>query len=461
MTDDRDQDKDQGPHLSGVPREDTGPDPDDLADGRAVTEDDLRPPEDSDDVAGHDDPGEAPRLSRLEGAQSAASDLSRMGIDPRSLGIDVPSAPATRPARPDPDPAGGRRAAVADRSAAHQPGRIGPGPATGAGAGVGTDRETGQDTNVVRLRAEEPIAARTEPESAGSPAQRTPSQFESAVARTTVQPPTRPDPMRMLRTVARGLATPDAAASVQQERELIEAVRRRQTDRRLIAFVSGKGGVGCSAVAAGVGTTLMAMRDDRSVLVDVQQGSPSLGEWLGASGVCSVADMIARREDFEAPQAPSGLGVVDGARWDNAIGRSDVSGVLERLGVDHTFHLLDVGDDAGEAGHTAMARADLVVLVGGPGPAGAAAAAAALDRIRYVNPDAAGRVVSVLVCMHDATYRGAQRELAPGASGFPGLVVPPDPLLQGGGRFDPAALASATRESYLRVSAAVVTGDRR
>lgn len=439
MNDDRGRDESRGSHLSGVPSDAGAPDPDDLAEGRPAPEDDLRPPE----VSEEPDPSgdEGPRLSRLERAQSAAGDLSRMGIDPRSLGIDVP--------RPDPAPTAGRRAEPGADPAAHQPGRIGPGPAMG------------QDTNVVRLRAEEPPAARPGADAVEPPVERSPSEFESAVARSTVSPSTRPDPMRMLRTVARGLATPDAAASVQQERELVEAVRRRQTDRRLIAFVAGKGGVGCSAVAAGVGTTLMAMRDDRSVVVDLQQGSPSLGEWLGVGGTCTVSDMIARREDFEAPHAPSGLGVVDGARWDNAIGRSEVSGVLERLGVDHTFHLLDVGDDAGEAGHTAMARADLVVLVGGPGPAGAVAAAAALDRIRYVNPEAAGRVVSVLVCMHDATYREAQRELAPGASGFPGLVVPPDPLLQGGGRFDPAALTSATREAYLRVAAAVVMGERR
>ncbi|MEJ7634956.1 hypothetical protein [Aeromicrobium sp.] len=355
-------------------------------------------------------------------AQSAAGDLSRMGIDPRSLGLGEPVAPSRPTSEPDEEP-------------------------------------DGPQARVLPLRPEYQSAPAPRPftETAPPPeAEEPPSAAEQMLGRPGAPAPAPRQASRLLRTVARGMVTPDAAVTVQGERQSIDAVRQRQTDRRIIAFIAGKGGVGCTTVAVGVGTAFMAMREDRSVVVDVQQGTPSLGETFGASAPRSVSSLLAETEASTPPTADSGLGMVDGSGWDQGLGRGDVAGVLDRLRADHTFNLLDVGDDAGEAGHAALARADQAVIVTGPGELGIAALRAAVERLRLANPRAAAQAVHVVVCQHEQSHRDAQRELSQGAlAGATVVVVPPDPYLQSGHAYDPAQVAPATREALLRVAGAV------
>ncbi len=355
-------------------------------------------------------------------AQSAAGDLSRMGIDPRSLGLGDPE-PRTPPAPVEPDE---------------------------------VDESRGR---VVPIRPEfsspDPLPAQTpEPDDPVRP----PSAAEQLLSRASNPEPAPRQTGRMLRTVARGLTTPDAALAVQGEREAVDAIRHRQTDRRIVAFVAGKGGVGCTTIAVGVGTAFMAMREDHAVVVDVQQGSPSLGRTFGAAEPRTVGSMLSEVEATTPPAAATGLGLVDGSGWDQGLTRGDVAGVLDRLRADHTFNLLDVGDDAGEAGHAALARADQAVVVTSPGELGIGALRSALDRIKIVNPQATASAVHVVVCPHEQAYREAQREFA-GALGVSVVVVPPDPYLQSGHAYDPAHVAPATREALLRV-AGLVAGRR-
>jgi MinD-like ATPase involved in chromosome partitioning or flagellar assembly len=373
-------------------------------------------PDDTDD---RDQPDQSLRDRRQ--AQSAAGDLSRMGIDPRSLGLGEPE-PRTPP----------------------------PAPAESA------DDVLEPQARVLPLRPEfnTPAPAPAEPIPVEDDAVRPPSAAEQLLSRASNPQPAPRQTSRLLRTVARGLTTPDAALTVQGEREAVDAIRHRQTDRRIVAFVAGKGGVGCTTIAVGVGTAFMAMREDHSVVVDVQQGTPSLGRTFGASDPRSVASLLSEVEAATPPAAPTGLGLVDGSGWDQGLTRSDVAGVLDRLRADHTFNLLDVGDDAGEAGHSALARADQAVVVTSPGELGVAALRAALDRIKVVNPQAASSAVHVVVCPHEQSYREAQREFA-ATLGVPIVVVPPDPYLQAGHAYDPAQVSPATREALLRVAGLV------
>lgn len=354
-------------------------------------------------------------------AQGAAGDLARMGIDPRSLGLGEPVAPPPRPpAQPEDD--------LAPRAP------------------------------VVYLRPQDGVAqppAAAQPPVDAPETVRAPSELERQLAGAQVAPVPR-QASRLLKTVARGLVTPDAAVTVQTERQIVDAVRQRQTDRRIVTFLSGKGGVGCTTVAVGVGTAFMAMREDRSVVVDVQRGTPSLAGSFGGEGVRSVASLVAEVEATSPPVAPSGLGLVDGSGWDQGLTRSDVVGVLDRLRADHTFNLLDVGNDAGEGGHAALARADQAVIVTGPGELGVAALRTALERVRLVNPTAASVSVHVVVCPHDQSYREALR-LTGSSAGLSTsvVVVPPDPHLQDGHPYDPARVSPATREAFLRIAGAV------
>ncbi|VXC43674.1 hypothetical protein [Aeromicrobium sp. 9AM] len=355
-------------------------------------------------------------------AQSAAGDLSRMGIDPRSLGLGDPE-PRTPPPQAEPEE---------------------------------VDESHGR---VVPIR---PEFSSPSPEPAPAPepddSVRSPSPAEQLLSRASNPEPAPRQAGRMLRTVARGLTTPDAALAVQGERDAVDAIRHRQTDRRIVAFIAGKGGVGCTTIAVGVGTAFMAMREDHTVVVDVQQGSPSLGRTFGAAEPRTVGSMLSEVEATTPPAAATGLGLVDGSGWDQGLTRSDVSGVLDRLRADHTFNLLDVGDDAGEAGHAALARADQAVVVTSPGELGIGALRSALDRIKIVNPQATASAVHVVVCPHEQAYREAQREFA-GALGVSVVVVPPDPYLQSGHAYEPAHVAPATREALLRV-AGLVAGRR-
>jgi MinD-like ATPase involved in chromosome partitioning or flagellar assembly len=372
-----------------------------------------------------DDAPVDPTIRDRRQAQGAAGDLARMGIDPRSLGLTEPAAPQ-QPVRPRPS----------------EP-----------------EDDLEPRAPVVYLRPQDGVAQRPAPPAAPVPADpepvRPPSELEQQLSGAAAPAAPR-QTSRLLKTVARGLVTPDAAVAVQGERQIVDAVRQRQTDRRIVTFVAGKGGVGCTTVAVGVGTAFMAMREDRSVVIDVQQGTPSLAAAFGVEGARSVASLVAETEATTPPVAPSGLGLVDGSGWDQALSRSDVVGVLDRLRADHTFNLLDVGDDAGEAGHAALARADQAVVVTGPGELGVAALRTALERVRQVNPEAAAVAVHVVVCPHEQSYREALRLTASsGTTSTSVVVVPPDPYLQDGHAYDPARVASTTREAFLRIAGAV------
>lgn len=351
---------------------------------------------------------------RRRRAQDAAGDLERMGIDPRSLGLgEMPA-----------------REAAAE------------GPDHGA--------------SVVQLRPDQSqvSAPVRQSEPAPPPDPATPQSPSRSFLALTAPPPVR-ETSRFIRLVARGLTTPDAAVAAQDERTIVEAARHRQTDRRIVAFVAGKGGVGCTTLAVGVGTTFMALREDRSVVVDVQAGAPTLTELYGAAGPMSITALPHDAQPVVPPTAPSGLAMVSGGTWDETVTRGDVAGVLDRLGTDHTFNLLDVGDDAGEGGHAALARADQAVVVSGPGHAGAAALAEALLRVRTVNPSLVARVVQVIVCPHEESFRETSRR-NPAGSGV--VVVPPDPYLLGGNVYDAHSVSAATRQAVLRVAAAVALG---
>lgn len=370
----------------------------------------------ADDTDDQDQPDQSLRDRRQ--AQSAASDLSRMGIDPRSLGLGDPE-PRTPPPPAAPDDVDESRARVVP----------------------------------IRPEFNAPPVQSLPPSPAPDESVRPQSAAEQLLSRASNPEPAPRQTGRLLRTVARGLTTPDAALAVQGERAAVDAIRQRQTDRRIVAFIAGKGGVGCTTIAIGVGTAFMAMREDHSVVVDVQQGSPSLGRTFGAGDPRSVASLLSEVEATTPPAAPTGLGLVDGSGWDQGLTRGDVAGVLDRLRADHTFNLLDVGDDAGEAGHAALARADQAVVVTSPGELGVGALQSALDRIKIVNPQAASSAVHVVVCPHEQSHRDAQREFA----GAPGAVVlvPPDPYLQAGHAYDPAQVSAMTREALLRVAGLV------
>lgn len=279
---------------------------------------------------------------------------------------------------------------------------------------------------------------------------------EALLARTAAAKPAPNTSGRWVKAVTFGLVTPDAAETLGSERMLVGALRTRQNDRRVVAFNAGKGGVGTTTVAMGVATAFAALREDPTVLVDAHSGTASLGQMLGVPAALTGRDLVA---DAEAGPTivPGGLRVVDGSGWGTPLRRADVPPLLDRLGRDHTFTLVDVGNDPGEAAYAALARSDQTVIVTCAGAWGLSSARVAAARLRDVDTFAIDRAIYVVVCTNDESYRKVHREVMQRLAQGPvrAVVVPPDPELAAGQPFDPSRVRPATREAMLEVAAAI------
>jgi MinD-like ATPase involved in chromosome partitioning or flagellar assembly len=376
-------------------------------------------------------------------AQSTAQDLARMGIDPRALGLDgdLPSAPAddrATPGSPE-DPASSPDVEPPERP-----------------------------ENVVPLRPEDALPA-SGTSAAWEPAPPSVAHVE--------RPGEGSDPMTLLlggersrvaarstlpelaRAVMFGVVTPDAAEAADREREMVARVRSRQSDQRVVAFLAGKGGVGTTTVATGVGAVLAALRDDVTTLVSLRAGAPSLGRMLAGEPAPSARE-IARTDIEVAPlRLPGGLQVVDGPRWSTPVRRTDVPALVDGLAQTSTFALFDVGNDPSDAAQSILSRADQVVIVSGPGPDSLDSARVAAERVADTDPYALDSAIYVVVCPRESALKDVvrrMRETMPGGARV--VAVPPEPWLAEGAAFDPARVGSATRLAMIDVAGLVALG---
>ncbi len=408
---------------------------------------------------------DAPSAEELEArkrssAQDAAGDLTRMGIDPALLGLQPPSAPAAgsvpRPPAPGrPGPAG---VSAASSPPVPPPDGASPTPQHGVAGSTGRvlplrpefaePQPTAGPRGAPSQGATEPAAGRL-----GWPG----GPVEDLLARTTTTKPVPAGSGRWLRALTLGLLTPDAAEAAGNERFLVAAVRTRQSDRRVVALHAGKGGVGTTTVALGVGSALAAVRDDATVLLDVRSGTPSLAALHGHQVAPNGRDLTQAGSLLEPAALPGGLRVVDSCGWGTPLRRAEVPPLLDRLRRDFTFTLVDIGNDPGEAASAALARSDSSVIVTGAGRWGLAAAQAAATRLRDVDGFAIQRAVYVVVCSADESYRRVHREVMEQLARGPArvIVVPPDPVLRVGSTFDASQVSPATREAMLEVAAAL------
>jgi MinD-like ATPase involved in chromosome partitioning or flagellar assembly len=392
----------------------------------------------ADDEQSPDDRAERQRAS----AQDAAADLSRMGIDPSLLGLE--SAPPP-PARRVPEPFGQSRPPGDTEVASGQVLPLRP--------------EFASAPDSAREQSNGPLGNPGIPGPPAAPAapQGPPNAVEELLGRTGpgIAPP---KPTRSwLKALTLGLVTPDAAEAAGNERFLLGAVRTRQSERRVVALHAGKGGVGTTTIALGVGMALAAVRDDHSVLLDVRTGTPSLAALQGQAVAPNGRDLVQAGSELEPRRLAGGLHVVDSVGWGAPLRRAETVPLLERLGRDFAFTLVDVGNDSGQAGGAALARSDQTVIVTSVGHWGLAAAQMASIRLRDIDPYAVQRAVYVVVCTNDKGYRRVHREVMQQLANGPVrvVVVPPDASLRSGTPFDPSAVSTATREAMLEVAAAV------
>jgi MinD-like ATPase involved in chromosome partitioning or flagellar assembly len=223
----------------------------------------------------------------------------------------------------------------------------------------------------------------------------------------------------------------------------------------MVAFLSAQGGVGTTTVAAGVGAVLAALRDDRTVLVDVQAGTPPLSALQGVQDPHTVRRLLSAPDAATPPTAPNGLAVVDGPSWDQPLERSDLGGLVDRLVAQHTFLLVDAGDDPTDGAYAAVARCDRAVVVTGPGEIGLRSLEVALGRLDRVNPAAARTAVVVVVCREEGDPADEARRATAAAGVADGqvVVVGRDDALRHGRPFRADQVTAQTRLALLHVAA--------
>jgi MinD-like ATPase involved in chromosome partitioning or flagellar assembly len=265
-----------------------------------------------------------------------------------------------------------------------------------------------------------------------------------------------------LRTVSRGLTTLSAAKTVEAERSLVSAVRARRRESAVIAFVAGKGGVGTTTTAAGIGLTLAALRTDSSALVDLHRGPALLGRRLlgqGAPNVVAFAEALPDQDALAPARVKGAFGVVDAAPWRTPVTAQQAGTALQHLRSGHAFLLADIGNDHGEAGQAILERADGVVIVTTPSQDAVHSTRVVFERIRESDANLFGRLTVALVCLTGGQQRRVGQRFgdALGLARERIVTVPFDPVLAAGGPVDLATLRAGTREAYLRLAARMGT----
>jgi MinD-like ATPase involved in chromosome partitioning or flagellar assembly len=229
------------------------------------------------------------------------------------------------------------------------------------------------------------------------------------------------------------------------QRRIATAVRRPQTQNRIVAVVAGKGGVGATTTAWATATILAALRDDTTAVVSVRP-DPARRWPVGVEG-------------FEAVDLVTAVGASDPPS------ANDVFDLVDRLSNRHAFTVLDVGNDASVAAQAALLCADRAIVVTGTGPESIEHARLALRRAREGRP--ADTTVEPVVAAVRTRPRSAERaarnlvqqltqQLGLGADWL--VTVPYDPELARAARVGPALPSRWAQAAFVTLAALVAAG---
>jgi MinD-like ATPase involved in chromosome partitioning or flagellar assembly len=260
----------------------------------------------------------------------------------------------------------------------------------------------------------------------------------------------------VIQAVTAGLLRPGAADAMNEERVLVARVRSRPRHPRVIAVVSGKGGVGTSTTAAATAMVLAALRHDAIALLDPRHGTGSLGERLAGRAAPTI-DQLTTPSTGPAP-APlrinGSLDVVDGAPWHRPVDATRLGAALAHLRDTHALTIVDVGNHPAENTRLVLSRADQVVVVAGATHNAVESARVALLRVRSVAPGLLSTAVVAVPSVASGSGRGHQTRLADelGVPDSSVVAVPFDPALVSGGAIVLRYVRPATRTAFLRLA---------
>lgn len=261
---------------------------------------------------------------------------------------------------------------------------------------------------------------------------------------------------RAVRAATMGLLSPATVATAERERALLTRVRAPLGHPRRVAVIGAKGGVGTTTVTALLGVVLGALRHNRIVVLDLSGPRGDLHARLGAEDPPDLSSPAVINADV----VPTGTGrlpveVLRAPPVRRALPPPETMWrVLNRLGAEHGFSLLDLGDQPDTANAAmALSIADAVVLVTSHTPDSLTAAREVLGFVESTaGPAALDRWLVV------------QTSLTPARSAEPPKLTPAgslplrfSPTLASGGPIRPPKLAAGFREDILAIAGVVAS----
>lgn len=274
---------------------------------------------------------------------------------------------------------------------------------------------------------------------------------------------------RAVRLVTFDRVRPGPSAAQRQEAEFEAAIRAPLRGIHKVGIV-GKGGVGKTSVAAGVGSLLAEYRQDQVVAIDADTAFGRLGSRIDPRSGGSFWELTAdtNLRSFDDVVARLGRNAV-GLRVLRGEPRSGPRRVLDpavyreaalRLDRHFAISVIDCGS-AMDAPLTQEVLRDLdaLIVVSSPWTDGASAATRIMGRL--FDQDLKQLVQNSLVALNDSdghadkrTRVSLAREFV--AHGRPVVEIPFDPHLRSGGVIDvKGELAPATRRRFLEITATI------
>lgn len=340
----------------------------------------------------------------------------------------------------------------------------------------------GPATTSISIAAADAI---TEPEVAEEPAPEIPALPEPAEVEP--QPlPERPEKgpegfwPRTIYKATLGLVSPKDSWRVRERKELEERIARPLDGTFFIPVLSAKGGVGATTVAALLGMTLAATREDRVVAIDANPDRGTLGERVDQRQSTSVRDVVIHARaiqraggdiaQYVAGDSATGLNVLASDIGPLRSGPFDGGGlqvVADILagGAGGSAYAVAVTDTGAGLLHsvtrTALSLAQTCVVVSG---GGVDEARLASDALTWLESNEYGELVrNAVVVINTATPGTSVARLEEIGGHFSSRVravvfMPYDPGLAAGAIIDFAGLLTETRLAALDLAAAAMDG---
>ena len=181
---------------------------------------------------------------------------------------------------------------------------------------------------------------------------------------------------KLVYTLTAKRVNPGESPAECHQRELRDRIRRHIRKQYVIAFVSGKGGVGKTTLTASIGSVFRQCRPENVVAIDA---IPGFGTLAGRIDEAPPGDYSAVLNDVDVQgyadirehlgQNSSGLDVLSGNRSSDQrrpLVPAMFAGVLARLRRTHTVILVDVSDDLEHpVTEAVLASCDTIVFVSG------------------------------------------------------------------------------------------------